>query len=656
MNDRLFAPKPFADFLIARLLRRVSDLPGITIKAMAETEHPFGGDDWYWADDNAKILELLSVPEIWRCYKAEMADVLHFVLSMFDGPLIYRRVARPRLECHGKRTIIHSFLDICGDVSTGKVSLGMRFHDGRTARNVILTGNYVRFRFKGEVYTIDVEETISDSGMEQIGSEINLWWKSSIEVALEKESTPVKIGDLVYSCRVRANSTVFDVSADFAIDPFVEISDVALTIGYDDLSHNENNIRYEAVSVLLPGGSQQIVQSHKKRNMVISCGGSSYWAVFQLSEVPGFATGVHSMPKEPAKISEIKTTSDEHGRLHWVVAEYAFPGIQKGRVTAAERKLITSGGLYGMGEIYRDLLERWNGARETTAVPTDFSISYDYGAEMHSLARCYRVLSSPDAPVSDPALHEKLRLNLDALRKVYDEYFQKPAQGQSSQIYSRSIAFVALAYAEMVKATGDQGYICSLREACDVITSFERRNTAVDGSLQSGFVMSFAEDSLPYADCHLACLLALAKACVVLKEDSWLEAIDRGLAAFCIDTISIDFLGPKKQDIVAIDYLDNNGQRRTMEMFWNYKSGLCLRLFNLLKSTDHKGIRSIWAKHDERLSVLETLLQIRLRKSLRYHEDGMEILTSVLSSETNSETQPWVALGLCGDAEVLSCR
>lgn len=493
MDDRLLAPKPFADFLIARLLRRISDLPSISIKAMAETEHPFGGDDWYWADDNAKILELLSVPEIWRCYKAEMADVLHFVLSMFDGPLIYRRVARPRLECRGKQTIIHSFLDICGDVSAGKVSLGMRFHDGRTARNVILTGNYVRFRFKGEVYTIDVEETIYDSGMEQSGSEINLWWKSSIEVGPDKYGAPLKIGDLVYACRVHANSTVFNVSADFVIDPSVEISDVVLTIAYDDLSHNENSVRYEAVSVLPPGRSLQVLQSHAKKNMVIPCGGSSYWAVFQLSEVPGFATAVHSMPKEPSKLLEIRTTSNEHGRLHWVVAEYAFHGIQKGRVTAAERKLITSGGLYGMGEIYRDLLKRWDGARETTAVPTDFSISYDYGAEMHSLARCYRVLSSPDAPVSDPALQEKLRLHLDALRKAYDEYFQKPAQGQSSQIYSRSIAFVALAYAEMVQATGDQGYIGSLREACDVITSFERQNTAVDGSLQSGFVISLAE-------------------------------------------------------------------------------------------------------------------------------------------------------------------
>ena len=536
---RSLEPKPFVDFLVARLLRRISDLPDVTAKAMAETEHPFCGDDWYWADDNAKILELLSLPEVWRCYKAEVADVLHFVLSMFDGPLIYRRVARPRLERHGKQTIIHSFLDIGGDVSNGTVSLGMRFHDGRTAQNVTLTGNYVRFRFENELHTIDVEQSIFDSGLEQDGTEISLWWKSSIEVSKGMFfRRSVKIGDLVYSCRIKAESAIFDVSAELIIDPCVEISDVILTFGYDNLSHNDNNIRYEAVSVLRSGPSPEVVQSQAKMSAAIPSEGISYWAVYQLSEMPGFAAGLHSIPKEPAHISAIRTTSDEHGRFHWVVSEYAFPGVQKGHVTAAERKLITSGGLYGLAGIYRDLMKRCEGPQEPITVPTDFSISYDYGAEMHSLARCYRVLSSPDAPVSDASLQEKLRCKLNELRRVYDENFQKPGQGDGSQIFSRSIAFVALAYAEMVRATGDEAYICSLREACDVIARFERQNTAVDGSPQSGFVMSLRGESLPYADCHLACLLALAKASVVLKEDRWLGAIDRGLAAFWIDTMS----------------------------------------------------------------------------------------------------------------------
>ena len=86
-----------------------------------------------------------------------------------------------------------------------------------------------------------------------------------------------------------------------------------------------------------------------------------------------------------------------------------------------------------------------------------------------------------------------------------------------------------------------------------------------------------------------------------------------------------------------------------MEMYWNYKSGLCLRFLNFVKSAGHDGLRLIWAKHEERVSTLEMLIQLRLKKSLRYHEEGIEILTSVLSSETNSETQPWAALGLCGD-------
>jgi hypothetical protein len=251
--------------------------------------------------------------------------------------------------------------------------------------------------------------------------------------------------------------------------------------------------------------------------------------------------------------------------------------------------------------------------------------------------------------VADDTMQQHLRRKLKELRRVYHNNFQNTAPGEASQIFSRSLAFVALAYAEMAEATNDLDYVSALHETCDVIARFERQNIAVDGTPQSAFVMSSTQDSLPYADCHFACLFALAKATAVLKENRWLPAVDRGLAALRIDTMRIDFEGPKKQDVVGVDYVDRKGQRHTMEMYWSFKSALCLRFLNFIKSSSHEGLRLIWAKHEERVSILEMLIHLRLRKSLRYHQDGIEILTSVLSSETNSETQPWAALGLCGD-------
>ena len=32
---------------------------------MAETEEAVDGDRWFWADDNAKVLEFLALPALW---------------------------------------------------------------------------------------------------------------------------------------------------------------------------------------------------------------------------------------------------------------------------------------------------------------------------------------------------------------------------------------------------------------------------------------------------------------------------------------------------------------------------------------------------------------------------------------------------------------
>ena len=66
--------------------------------AVPETEHPIDGDTWFWSDDNAKVLEFLARPELWRRYPAESAEILRFVQAMCRGPFMFRRVSPPRLD------------------------------------------------------------------------------------------------------------------------------------------------------------------------------------------------------------------------------------------------------------------------------------------------------------------------------------------------------------------------------------------------------------------------------------------------------------------------------------------------------------------------------------------------------------------------------
>ena len=66
--------------------------------AIAETELPITGDSWFWTDDNAKVLEFLSRPELWQRFPHQTNEILRFVRAMCRGPLIFRRVSPPRLE------------------------------------------------------------------------------------------------------------------------------------------------------------------------------------------------------------------------------------------------------------------------------------------------------------------------------------------------------------------------------------------------------------------------------------------------------------------------------------------------------------------------------------------------------------------------------
>ena len=266
--------------------------------------------------------------------------------------------------------------------------------------------------------------------------------------------------------------------------------------------------------------------------------------------------------------------------------------------------------------------------------------------EVKAFARCYRSLAGATPPVVDPAWRDELRGLVNHYHAVYRSRIIAPFLNNAATIFSRSIAFMAFAYVEMLAATNDPMYRTSLREACDIIMTFERQNPGVDGSVQSGFLMARDDSSLPCVDCHSSCLLALAMGTALLDEPGWLPGIDRGLAAFRVDTISFEFYGPKKQDVVGVDYRLPDGSRRTLDTFWNFSGGLTLRLFNTLRATTHAGLREVWELHAPRLEALELLMRHRIAHSLRARDGTIEILTSVLSSETNSETQPWVALAL----------
>src|SRR5260221_14696685 len=147
-----------AAFLIDRMYRPVAISKEGRFFAVPETEHPIDGDTWFWSDDNAKVLEFLARPELWRRYPAESAEILRFVRAMCRGPFMFRRVSPPRLDeaerSEGMVRYRHSFLNLRSDLSRGLVVAGMRYHDGRNFDNVLFCNNRVEFTHRHRRFSI----------------------------------------------------------------------------------------------------------------------------------------------------------------------------------------------------------------------------------------------------------------------------------------------------------------------------------------------------------------------------------------------------------------------------------------------------------------------------------------------------------------------
>jgi hypothetical protein len=180
------------------------------------------------------------------------------------------------------------------------------------------------------------------------------------------------------------------------------------------------------------------------------------------------------------------------------------------------------------------------------------------------------------------------------------------------------------------------------------LLDFEVRFEDLTGSSASGFLMRLDSPRAAYVDCHSAALLALTQAARYISDPRLAAAIDRGLAGYILETCVVDVGGRHKVDTVSTTMIDNHGICSTENPFWNFKVGMTLRFFSALRATTDPALQAVAARHRDRIELFERVLRWQLEKSISERDDGIEIRMAEIAGETNSETQPWVMLGLLG--------
>ncbi len=629
-----------AEFLVRRLYRPIDATAGF---AVAETE-AIRQDCWFWNDDNAKVLELMSRPEVWQRFPDETGEILRFVQSMCHGPFIFRRLSAPRLDRIGTNGTIttyrHSLMGLRYDLAQGAIIAGVRFHDERNADNLMLSGNYVEFTYRGRRFRRQVTSAGEKTGAEIDGHKLRLSHSADIQIFARWRERR-RAGTVTYTYTFDARSMLFEVEAAFDLDPTVEVRDVVFTIGHDGLAYCFfNNIVTD-----VPGGDTPLFAAGKPGQQLIRAASPSYYVIRQ-GHISADALAIHSITHAPEHLRSFDVGVDVAGRLGRVQARYEFPGRHRGgRLVAAEHKLITAGGFYNRVSDYAEFMRKAASASQPPQAAQDYSISYDYGVTINAFAKCFAVAESGDVRLGRPSLPEELKALVDAnLRHYFDLYVDRHEQ-QPNVIFSRELAFITLGVITMYQATGADEYRRRLIRLCGILLDFEMRFEDPTGLPTSGFLMRKDSPRAAYVDCHSAVLLALTHAARHIVDPRLAPAIDRGLGSYGLETCRMH---GKVVDTIQTLLIDEHGTPRTENAYWNFKAGLTLRFFAALRASRQPALRAVAARHEDRMDLLETVMRRQLERSVTEHEDGLEIRCSVASAETNSELQPWAVLGLLG--------
>ena len=247
-----------AEFIVRHLYRPVEVADDGKFFAATETAELVGGDNWFWLDDNAKVLEFLSRPEVWRRFPEQTLEMLRFVRWMCQGPFMLRRISSPRLERIGEgeglvtgAQHIHSLMRIRRDLPRGMVAVGVRFHDIRSADNLLLTGNVVSFAHRGRRYRSMSRTRSATSTSRGRATCCRCATRASCSSRSVRRSggsagspTSTRLTpDRCCSASRRRSRSI----------PDADISDVEITIAHDQLSHGLNDVHYGTVAVAVPG-------------------------------------------------------------------------------------------------------------------------------------------------------------------------------------------------------------------------------------------------------------------------------------------------------------------------------------------------------------------------------------------------------------------
>ena len=644
---------------IKRRLVKTADMGSQSFPALAETPERFNDTSWFWTDDNAKAAELLAEPAQYDADPGYADAAIDFVLRMSEGAVIQRRCSRPELRVLSDDPrafrVETAFFIIEGDLSVGVVRHSLRFNDGRTVTAAQHTGNMVSVRQGRGLLrrdaTVDVETNIDTFGVEATPDRVELWHSSRITLPANRwlRQAAKPLGHVRYTYTVGRDWPAVTLRVALQLDPGVPVDACTLTTALDQLG-SVPPLVYRSMGVRAGGVDRLMPRMTEQRTTVP--GPADYVVVAQEGESPGFSYGIHSYLRDGARLEQVLARCKKPGVLHWVVHRYRMGALPPGGAAAiTEERMLTGGGYYDALGHYEAVLRDGLGGGGY-----DPSMTYDIGAELNAVA-AHILFARAGRYARPPGEARLLQLQAwyDRHLQRYFDFIRPGAPDDLTRVFTRGIAFVALSLDCMLRATGEARYRTQLGVATGLILRTGKRLPCGRDEHDLTFGDVWA-GGVPFLDNHASCILALARAAWHGDPGGAMsDAVREGILGVKLYSGVVDLGGGHTIAADSLATVDTGGNGHADSGFWNFKMGMVLRAMRAAARAADAGKLSLDTTARRRLATREALCLDLLGHSERWHRDDkeggdggdmLEVLTSRISGETNSETQPWIALGL----------
>ena len=671
-------------FLKTRLARHVA-LGETEVVPLSETAaaSPSEGD-CFCTDNNAKAVELLAHPALWDDDPGFASGLIDFVLAMSGGqdgatgaaaaPPLRRLVTMTADATSGTvmtgpravpstciqilsddprdfaiRTPMH---DLTGDLSRGLVVQSVR-SAGPGGAAIRHTGNLFELTHRGRRHCLDVEDAITEYGIERTATGgVRLHHAGPVIARAGRFGGTLRFGKLSYEYEIAPERpALLRLTVRFVPAPGMagEISRIRVTTACDGLSP-EGKPAFDAVLVDGLGPAHAPPRRHAELPLGTSTvleGGAALVSLVQEGRPPGFAHGLYLRPCDPQRMLSVKATVEQRGRLHWVLTRYAAERLaEQETLTVEEDRLLVGGGLHADPEARAALLA----LAETAPPGLDLSLCFDQGAVLNAVAT--HLLLAAGGHYRHPPPAERLaRLRAWCERRI-EAYFAALAPERPDaplRVYLRELAFVALALDCLWRLSGERRHRTRLSQAVDLLLGLLRDAGEEPGAPASEAAFRDAWAGTAYLDCHAAAMLALARVALHRDDPRLGPALRRALAAIRLATGTAQE-GARRAafDSLAVRSRAASGDAGWTEDIgtWSYKLALTLRALRAMQAAAAAGAIELDAAETGRLGFLATLCLDLLRDRIRLNGDALEVRPGPLTEATNAEAQAWTVLAL----------